>query len=269
MNVNGQIRMDYRPIAGFEDLVSGSDGVIPGVDETLPAGTYFLVETRAPSGYDRASDPIRFTIDGTGMITVVQNSYGVMNESSTLGNTTYRYELRFINRINDIPVTLRKVSVNTEAAAPAENPLTGVTFNIYTTADGNVIATAADGTPLSNLTSGPGGVIFEGELAPNTYYIEEVDTPVGYTAPGGRYVLTVKKGSLRPTIRGSWDDAAHGTVTGTVTEGYTVNIWNAFAYNIPSSGSSMTYIIYIIGGLMIGLGGAGAAMLQKKENRYF
>lgn len=66
--VNGPMR-DYYPIAGFEDLVSGADGVIAGLDESLAPGGYCLVETQAPEYYTCAEEPFVFTVSERGTVT--------------------------------------------------------------------------------------------------------------------------------------------------------------------------------------------------------
>ena len=54
---------DYYPMEGFEDLVTQENGVIPNIDENLPAGGYYLVETQAPPGYTILAYDIVITID--------------------------------------------------------------------------------------------------------------------------------------------------------------------------------------------------------------
>ena len=70
----GEPRKNYYPMEGYKDLVSGEDGIITGINESLPAGTYYLTETRAPEGYELETpvDEVLFTISETGMITVQQ-----------------------------------------------------------------------------------------------------------------------------------------------------------------------------------------------------
>ena len=55
----------------------------------------------------------------------------------------------------------------------------------------------------------------------------------------------------------------HGSVSGSLSEGYVVSVWNEFVYDLPSSGSSAVYIIYIIGSLMVGLGVVLLARLRR------
>ncbi|MBP5494714.1 MAG: hypothetical protein J6X97_06425 [Lachnospiraceae bacterium] len=66
ITVNGNVRKDYYPIPNFDNLVSGSNGVIQDIDENhLSPGTYYLVETEAPPGYSVLAKDVILTIDPT------------------------------------------------------------------------------------------------------------------------------------------------------------------------------------------------------------
>ena len=69
MGKNGPMR-DYYPMTGYTDLVTGTDGVIPKIDDTLPEGTYYLHETTAPYDYFLLDHDIIFSINVQGMITL-------------------------------------------------------------------------------------------------------------------------------------------------------------------------------------------------------
>lgn len=61
-----------HPVAGFEDIVTGEDGII--YTGGLPLGIYELVETQAPDGYMGLEDPIRITVTTTGIIAFLNSS---------------------------------------------------------------------------------------------------------------------------------------------------------------------------------------------------
>ena len=79
MGSGGRMRKDYYPIEGYEDLVSDENGQIPGIDQSLAAGSYYLTETQAPDGYELPTpvNEVLFTIGETGKITV-ENGTGYM-----------------------------------------------------------------------------------------------------------------------------------------------------------------------------------------------
>ena len=51
VTVDGITVFDNSPLKGYEDLITGEDGVIPGIDNTLSAGTYQLREKEPLEGY--------------------------------------------------------------------------------------------------------------------------------------------------------------------------------------------------------------------------
>jgi uncharacterized surface anchored protein len=79
MGSGGRMRKDYYPIEGYEDLISDENGQIPGIDQLLAAGSYYLTETQAPDGYELPTpvNEVLFTIGETGKITV-ENGTGYM-----------------------------------------------------------------------------------------------------------------------------------------------------------------------------------------------
>ena len=80
---DGSYLQNYYPLSGYEALVSGTDGVIPKIDETLPAGRYFLREKRAPNGYERFEDAVEFNISELGEVELINVPRGVSLVSDT------------------------------------------------------------------------------------------------------------------------------------------------------------------------------------------
>lgn len=80
--IGGSVK-DLNPIPGYEDLVTGTNGVIPLIDNTLKAGKYYITETSAAYGYELLTDDIEFTISPLGEITV--DSTGHSNYLSITG----------------------------------------------------------------------------------------------------------------------------------------------------------------------------------------
>ncbi len=66
--VSGVTDYDLTPEPGFEELVTAADGVIPKIDQTLPAGSYELREKAALDGYQTLSGYIHFTVSPNGVI---------------------------------------------------------------------------------------------------------------------------------------------------------------------------------------------------------
>ena len=60
--------VDTHPMPGYEELVTGVNGVIPKIDATLLPGTYELRELEPPDGYKPLVGRILFTVTETGRI---------------------------------------------------------------------------------------------------------------------------------------------------------------------------------------------------------
>ena len=86
---------DYYPISGYEDRISGLDGVVDGIDQTLEPWTYYLTETEAPTNYDKAEEDILFTISELGYVSTVPA--GRLTEE-TLQDGTTEYTISIPNK---------------------------------------------------------------------------------------------------------------------------------------------------------------------------
>lgn len=104
--IGGAVK-DLYPIAGYEDLVSGSDGVIPGIDNTLAPGKYYLTEVTPPDGHDANEDDIIFTVFANGVVAI--DSVGHSGYLSVEGTTECNYILRVPNSPNrPVELTITK-----------------------------------------------------------------------------------------------------------------------------------------------------------------
>ena len=77
VTVDGVTSFDVNPMAGYEDLVTANDGIVPGIDNTLAPGTYQLREKTAPDGYMTLPAYIHFTVSETGRISLGAHGAGV------------------------------------------------------------------------------------------------------------------------------------------------------------------------------------------------
>lgn len=98
---------DVRPIPGYEDLVSDTSGIIPRIDNTLPAGTYYLTELTPPSGYSAGESSVVFTVSPTGEVTMVNAAQnGLLAATET--NAAKAFVISVPNRKNDVELTVTK-----------------------------------------------------------------------------------------------------------------------------------------------------------------
>ena len=92
-DVNGELRKYYSPLEGYARITTDSNGVLPGVDLTLPANTYYLEEIAAPQGYSRLERDVIFTIGNNGEITLDESCAGFARLDQEIdeisGNTSY------------------------------------------------------------------------------------------------------------------------------------------------------------------------------------
>lgn len=67
LGMNGPMQ-DYKPVPGLEDLISGEDGLTASLEGKLSTGTYYLVETQAPQGYEKGHEALCFTLSSAGHV---------------------------------------------------------------------------------------------------------------------------------------------------------------------------------------------------------
>ena len=95
----------------YTDLTTDSDGIIPNINNTLPAGTYQLRETAAPSGYNKPNQSnqynVTFTVSETGVITLGSCPDGVKLTSETNDSTG---KITYSIAIPNIPLPLKLVN---------------------------------------------------------------------------------------------------------------------------------------------------------------
>ena len=93
--MNGTVYIkDYIPVEGYDTdvLISGADGVIPKIDNTLPAGRYYLTEKTPPDNFEGIGADIVFEITATGEVVLVSAPAAVqlLTDTETEGRTEYR-----------------------------------------------------------------------------------------------------------------------------------------------------------------------------------
>ncbi len=106
---NNGPQKDYRPLFGYEDIVSGSDGILPGVNISLDVKTYYLTETQPPDGYE-LPDPVKdvcFTIGSTGITIETSSDFtgSIQSERLNVGeaNEHIAYTIRIVNTMEVFP----------------------------------------------------------------------------------------------------------------------------------------------------------------------
>ncbi|MCR4814525.1 MAG: hypothetical protein K5879_06850 [Lachnospiraceae bacterium] len=105
---SGEKARDYYPISGYTSLISGADGVIPKVTKDLPAGTYYLSEKNAPSGYALLTQDLVFTISDLGVVTLDSYPSGKAELEEVLSDSGKKcqYLIKITNVSEDSKVKL-------------------------------------------------------------------------------------------------------------------------------------------------------------------
>ena len=94
---DGNLRKDYQPMSGYDDLVTDDNGVIPKITQDLAPGTYYLTEREAPEEYQLLTADILFTISSTGTVSIAENQSQLCTLASEDEEGRVTYTLTVIN----------------------------------------------------------------------------------------------------------------------------------------------------------------------------
>ena len=258
----GNKRKDYLPITGFEDMVTGDDGVLNEITlETVKPGTYYLTETRAPDEYDLIPEDICFTIkkDGTAALEDAASVARISRDDTTQGHVSY---------VLSVPDgEMNKVSfMKVDLSDTEHSGLSGAKFDLYhvTTTPGEegqqdvTVRTLI----MSDLVSDDTGMLKSGNqsvfrLAAGNYELVETKAPDGYEKKSEPVTLVVgQKDPSDPMHVITYDDgtaystSGQGITYNADTELYLIKITNESGVVLPYAGGPGTTWIYLIGSLL-------------------
>ena len=152
-----------NPLAGAEFTLSGpkidkktTDNSGVAIFENLPAGDYYVSETKRPTNYGGFNSSVRIKINTSGEAKTITAAENVEVEGSNIT----------INWTN----TRDKGSISITKTGSANKPLQGAVFGLYKDADAAEIikSTGKDGKALF------------ADLEAGTYYVKEIAAPNGY-----------------------------------------------------------------------------------------
>ena len=245
VEVDGVITIDLNPMPGYESLTTGSDGLIPKIDNTLPAGTYELREKSRLKGYDMISGYIRFTVSDTGAITLVGTDQQPIPEEASLTGPTEQpdgslsYEMTIVNhRFADI--TLNKVDNN-------QAPLNGATFKLckYETSWEEV-----EGYENIDMTESATARL--ADLPIGWYRLTETSAPAGYIIRDNQVYFKIafdERGNVTVTLTDE-TGTGPGTNPDASVSGTAITVRNTPGAPLPNTGGSGT-LPYTFGGIML------------------
>ena len=235
-------RKDYFPMEGLNALVTDSNGLLTGLPTSLNAGTYYLSETAAPTGYLRLADDIVFTVDARGHISLDTSrpNPGMLEAVSDplTGHTTYN--LRAENERLD-QVMIVKVDQDTLV------PLAGAQFALYREADYDLLHDAPypEAVPLKTGTTGSDGLFPTGNLPQGVYYLQETKAPIGYYNLSMALRIEISNGVITIEQNGVIRQSTAGD-----NDEHLLTVYNKSAFEIPATGVVGSQGIYMCGALL-------------------
>ena len=251
VTVDGVTTIDFKPMEGYEDLVTNKNGVIVEINQTLPAGTYELREKEPAEGYKILSGNIRFTISPTGFITLGTHPDGVtLVETEEDGLVSYT--LKIGNWINEGVLTLTKQVTGDlgEKNKEFSFTLTSVTGQ-ESDKTYSWTKTAADGTEISgSISVNESFKLKHGESIAITLPLDE--TVVITENDTGSYIVTWSSADETVRITNEDTPAASLVLRGDAS----VTVTNHLPAPAPTNYESnrKPYALLLIGGAVLGAG---------------
>ena len=256
VTVDGVTAIDLYPMQGYEDLETDASGIIPGLDGTLPAGTYELREkltdglpTDHPE-YRPLAEYIRFTVSPTGAVSLGTHPDGVtLTGEATASDGTFAYTMTILNYLDTgSQVTIRKTD-------DSGRTLTGARFQLYKY--GSTWEKTDPYTDELDLTQTP-EITLE-DLGEGRYKLDETLAPDGYVIltrsiyfnilHDNSIVLTDETGEgTNPDDKASIEETE---------DGYVITVKNTPGASLPATGGPGKRLFTIPGLLLI----AGAGFL--------
>ena len=226
--------------------VDGNPGTYRAED--LPWGTYTLIESKPPSGYQKPeedenllSETLCYT---TELTSVTKDTKKPANMTLLAAETT---PLQVTNKKVKYYADLIKTDMSYDA-------LSGATFALYDTNPDAAGAQPMDG--YGNLTADQDGMIINDLYLEDgkTYYLVETKAPDGYRLLGSAITLTVDSSNTTSPVTVEGGDGEETvttdeqTVDGKKTQVYVIKIPNNPGVLLPATGGPGTWF-YTFGGL--------------------
>lgn len=154
-----------NPLKGAEFTLSGpktgkatTDDKGVAIFENLPAGDYYVSETKRPTNYGGFNGSVHIEINTSGEAETITAAENVEVEGSNI-------TINWTNTRDKGSISITKTDGN--------QPLSGAVFGLYENKD------LADNDPKTAVTNGQGVAEFN-DLSAGTYYLKEITAPNGY-----------------------------------------------------------------------------------------
>ena len=261
----GEMIRDYYPMDGYTDLVSGADGVIPGVTQELIPGTYYLHETKALDAYKPIETDICFTISETGVVTMMDGDLEdrtFASEEDQDGEVTYTITVRNAEAWQKLQI--QKVDI-----ADTDRTLQDAKFDLYKVGtDGNrseralytELTSNSEGMLVYTKDDGTGVTL---DLPVGVYHLVETSAPAGYNIKAQPVVITVTSTNVTYDEGTTLSQSGSGRSYDPETKVYTLIVSNSAGYELPSTGGPGTRRFTISGSILIL--GAGVMLWMRRR----
>ena len=274
-DAQGHLIKDYRPCENYENLQSDEDGFLPGIDENLPAGTYYLTETKALNGYELLPEDLVFTIGKDGTVTIRTEAYKSWlavthdDEDGTVHNV-----ITVLNGKRK-EVQLRKIREGTS------NVLEDAEFALYRNSgsDKKTRAVQDDSEAVVTGKTDARGILSLGNLVPGEYQLVELQPPPGYhqleepvliqvgvdnITVSGEHVRTVMDGLENLRSLAAQEEESLETEDSSI---YMITVMNTPAYVLPVTGGPGIVLLLSAGALLAVTSGV-LMLLWRRKNRF-
>ena len=255
---------DPNPYPGYENLISGADGIVIG--NTLPAGKYQLRETAALSGYQTLSGYITFTVNDLGGVALEANAPEEAELTTEIqDNGSLLYQITVTNsKVFKVSIWKTDEGFNTIT--------TGAAFSLYKAEDYNdTTGTVNEGAAaVVSGTTRENGILALGNLTVGEYRLIETQAPAGYNLATSAVKIFVTNDGVTASqaSQSSYVYQKGDTywAAGQDNNTWQIRVWNNPGVELPMTGGPGT-LIYTLSGIALMLGAALVYCFRMRRRR--